>query len=430
MVVIRCSGPGSASVFPALTGHPPPEPRQASLRRLMDPSDGAVLDQALTLWFPGPASFTGEDVVELHIHGGPAVIAGVAEALGDLDGFRPAEAGEFTRRAFRNGKLDLAEAEGLGDLIVADTAVARRQALWQLEGGLSSVYADWRERLAVGLAFAEASLDFADEPLPDDIEDANRMAVLSLRAELEAQLQSNRPTERMRDGLYVALIGPPNVGKSSLLNALARRDAAIVTDVPGTTRDVMEVRLDVGGYPVLIADTAGLRESEDLVEQEGMRRARSAAENADLVLLLVDCGDWPKQADPSTLGLSGKDWPFVTFWNKSDAVQPDVQSAIVEQGGMAGSAKTGAGLDKLEVKLTEIAAQAFDSGPPPGITSARHRAALEDCVAALQRWEYAPAPELAAEDLRLAMRNLGRVVGLVDVEDVLDRIFSAFCIGK
>ncbi len=429
VAVIRVSGDAAGDLFPVLTGKPPPAPRRASLRRLVDPSDGAMLDQALTLWFPAPHSFTGENTAELHVHGGAAVITGVMEALAGIAGFRPAEPGEFTRRAFRNGKLDLAEAEGLGDLIAADTAAARRQALWQLEGGLSALYADWRERLAVRLAFAEASLDFADEPLPHDLEAANREAILALRSELELQLSSNRPTERMRDGLYVALVGPPNVGKSSLLNALAGRDAAIVTDIPGTTRDVMEVRLDIGGYPVLVADTAGLRESEDVVEQEGMRRARIAASNADMVVTVAECQNWPNAPAALTQGTSEKDSPNLVFWNKSDAVQTqpvldDVKPAIW------GAAKIGAGLDLLEDAIRQVARQAFESGPSPGITQARHRVALEDCVAALHRWEHAPAPELATEDLRLAMRSLGRVVGLVDVEDLLDRIFSAFCIGK
>lgn len=429
VAVIRVSGDAAGDLFPVLTGKPPPAPRRASLRRLVDRSDGAMLDQALTLWFPAPHSFTGENTAELHVHGGAAVITGVMEALAGIAGFRPAEPGEFTRRAFRNGKLDLAEAEGLGDLIAADTAAARRQALWQLEGGLSALYADWRERLAVRLAFAEASLDFADEPLPDDLEAANREAILALRSELELQLSSNRPTERMRDGLYVALVGPPNVGKSSLLNALAGRDAAIVTDIPGTTRDVMEVRLDIGGYPVLVADTAGLRESEDVVEQEGMRRARIAASNADMVVTVAECQNWPNAPAALTQGTFEKDSPNLVFWNKSDAVQTqpvldDVKPAIW------GAAKIGAGLDLLEDAIRQVARQAFESGPSPGITQARHRVALEDCVAALHRWEHAPAPELATEDLRLAMRSLGRVVGLVDVEDLLDRIFSAFCIGK
>ena len=429
VAVIRVSGDAAGELFQVFTGKPPPAERRASLRRLIDPTDSAVLDQALTLWFPAPHSFTGENTVELHVHGGAAVITGVMDALAGIAGFRPAEAGEFTRRAFRNGKLDLAEAEGLGDLIAADTAAARRQALWQLEGGLSALYADWRERLAVRLAFAEASLDFADEPLPDDLEAANREAILALRTELEVQLGSNRPTERMRDGLYVALVGPPNVGKSSLLNALAGRDAAIVTDIPGTTRDVMEVRLDIGGYPVLVADTAGLRESEDVVEQEGMRRARIAASNADIVVTVAECQNWPNALADLTQGSFEKDSPNLVFWNKSDAVQVrpflgDMKHAIW------GSAKTGAGLDLLEDAIRHVAGHAFETGPPPGITQARHRVALEDCVAALHRWEHAPAPELATEDLRLAMRSLGRVVGLVDVEDLLDRIFSAFCIGK
>lgn len=421
VAVLRISGASAARVFEALTDQPQPKPRRATLRRLLDPSDGGLLDEALVLWFPEPGSFTGEDVVELHVHGGPAVVSGVASALAQLQGFRPAEAGEFTRRAFRSGKLDLAEAEGLGDLIEADSAAARRQALWQMGGGLSALYADWRERLAVRLAFAEASLDFSDEPLPETLETANADAIRGLREELESYLSVARPTERMRDGLYVALIGAPNVGKSSILNALARRPAAIVTDQPGTTRDVMEVRLELEGYPLLIADTAGLRDSEDVVEIEGMRRARAAAAHADLALYVADCRDWPAPPQLAT----DKATDSLIFWNKRDLTDKPIHD-----GPITGSALTGVGLSALEARLAEAAAKAFDSGPPPAITQARHRIALTDCVEALRRWEQAPAPELAAEDIRLAMRALGRVVGIIDVEDVLDRIFSAFCIGK
>lgn len=421
VAIIRVSGPGAAKLFPALTGGPPSPPRRASLRRLVDPEGAGVLDEALTLWFPGPASFTGEDVVELHLHGGSAVVAGVADALGQLVGFRPAEPGEFTRRAFRAGRLDLAEAEGLGDLIEADTAAARRQAIWQMQGGLSALYAGWRERLAHVLAFAEASLDFADEPLPPDIEAANAANIIALRETLSGYLSGPRPTERMRDGMYVALIGPPNVGKSSLLNALAGRDAAIVTDTPGTTRDVLEVRLDLGGYPVTIADTAGLRESSNAIEQEGMRRARAAATNADVVIQVADSREWPVAARLSP----NEDPPSAIFWNKSD-----IRAAPIGEETLAGSATTGAGLDQLEGYLLDRAATLIETGPLPAITRARHRVALEDCVAALDRWQIAPAPELAAEDLRLAARALGRIAGVIDVEDLLDRIFGAFCIGK
>lgn len=421
VAVIRISGGSAADVFGAFTVGPTPKPRRASMRRLVDPRNDALLDEAIVLWFPEPRSFTGENVTELHVHGGPAVVAGVASALAELPGFRPAEPGEFTRRAFRSGKMDLAEAEGLGDLIEADTAAARRQALWQMGGGLSALYADWRERLAIRLAFAEASLDFADEPLPEDLEAENAAAIHALREELEAYLDVQRPTERMRDGLYVALVGAPNVGKSSILNALAGREAAIVTDRPGTTRDVMEVRLELNGYPLLIADTAGLRESDDVAELEGMRRARAAAAHADVALYVADCRDWPQEPQIHADAAADR----MVFWNKAD-----LADIAVGEGVIAGSAMTGVGLEVLEARLAEVAAKAFDSGPPPAITQARHRIALTDCVEALDRWEYAPAPELATEDLRLAMRALGRVAGVVDVEDLLDRIFSSFCIGK
>lgn len=423
VAVMRLSGPGVAAVFDALTDRPPPPPRMAALRRLVNPDDGSALDQALTLWFPAPASFTGEDVVELHLHGGIAVIDGVADALARLPGFRPAEPGEFSRRAFRNGKMDLAAAEGLADLIDADTAFARRRALWQMEGGLSRIHNDWRERLLTLLALAEAALDFSDEPIPETLDLEIREGISTMLAEIARHLGSPEAVERGRDGYRIVLTGPPNVGKSSLLNALARRDAAIVTATPGTTRDVLEVRMDLGGYPVSLFDTAGLRDSSDPIEQEGMRRARAALETADLILevrILAahDCGTSVGEADAAPPGR-------MVFWNKAD-LAPGVAPPF----GLTGSAQSGAGLPALEAALAGLAQAALEAGPAPAMTRARHRAALLDVKDALDQALTAPAPELCAEDLRTAMRALGRVVGVVDVDDVLDRIFSAFCIGK
>jgi tRNA modification GTPase len=370
------------------------------------------------LWFPAPASFTGENVAELHLHGGPAVMEGVASALGNLPGFRPAEAGEFTRRAFRNGKMDLAETEGLSDLIDADTPIARKRALWQLDGGLSAIHSDWRTRLTKILAFAEATLDFSDEPLPADLEAGVNAEISGLSAEISRHLASSPVTERLKDGFRVALVGAPNAGKSSLLNALAGRDAAIVSDIPGTTRDILEVRLDLSGYPVLLLDTAGIRESQDPIEQEGMRRAEAAAESADLI---VEVKDATAVEDEPVHEQAGR----LFFWNKADLL---VSSPVSH--GLAGSATTGLGLALLEQALTAAAKTAIESNPTPAITRARHRVALSDAHLALEQALLAPLPELAAEDLRTALRALGRVVGIVDVEDVLDQIFSAFCIGK
>lgn len=420
VAVLRLSGAGADEALTALGVDPLPAPRRAALRRLSDPEDGGLLDQALALRFPAPASFTGEDVVELHVHGGPAVIDGISHVLAGLPGFRPAEPGEFSRRAFRNGKLDLAEAEGLADLIDADSAAGRRQAIWQMTGGLSAIYQAWRQRLIDVSALAEATLDFADEPIPEDLEQRIDADISAIRNDLAQHLGANDVAERLNDGLRVVLSGAPNVGKSSLLNALAKREAAIVTALPGTTRDVLEVRLTLSGYPVTLYDTAGLRETADPIEQEGVRRARAAAEAADIV---IDVQTLDACSEAPSLG-SKED--RILFWNKADLAAPPALPAS----GIVGSAATGAGLQELKSALTAAAKSAIDGAPPPAITRARHRAALTDAVEALDRALAAPAPELLAEDLRSAAMALGRVIGVVDVEDVLDRVFASFCIGK
>jgi tRNA modification GTPase len=290
VAVIRVSGPRVIKVIEALTGRAAPRPREAALRALVDPASGVALDRALVLFFRGPESFTGEDVAEFHVHGGRAVVASVLGALGGIEGLRTALPGEFTRRAFENDKLDLTEAEGLGDLIDAETEGQRRQALRQMEGALGRLYEGWRQRLIRVLAHAEADIDFADEDLPDELTATLGPKIGALAAEIQTHLDDGHRGERLRDGVEVAIIGPPNVGKSSLLNRLAGREAAIVSDEAGTTRDVLEVRLDLGGVPVTLADTAGLREAEGRVEREGISRARARAESADLRLVMVAGG--------------------------------------------------------------------------------------------------------------------------------------------
>lgn len=420
VAVIRVSGASAADLFLALTGAVAPLPRQASLRRFTDPAQTELIDRALTLWFPAPASFTGEDVAEIHAHGGPAVVAGLLAALTSIPGFRPAEAGEFSRRAFRNGKLDLAEAEGLADLIEADTPAARRLALWQMEGGLSDLYRDWRRALIDVAALLETELDFADEVDSVALANEARRKTLGLADALRQRLAADRTSERLRDGLRVVLAGAPNVGKSSLLNALVKREAAIVTDIPGTTRDVVDVRLDVGGYPVRLSDTAGLRDTDDPIEREGVRRARLAAADADLVIDVRDL----TEPDGALGTLCADGQICCVFWNKADRTQARPEFGIV------GSARTGEGLESLTKHIEKHAAIAYGSETPPAITRLRHRAAVAEALAALERALEASAIELMAEDIRLAQQALGRVVGVVDVEDVLDQIFATFCIGK
>ncbi len=431
IAIVRLSGPSAAEVCRRLTGRPPPAPRRAALRCLHDPRSREPLDQALVLWFPAPASFTGENVLELQVHGGRAVIATLLEALAAMPGLRPAEPGEFTRRAFLNGRLDLTAVEGLADLVDAETRAQARQALRQLDGALGRLYGDWRAALLNALARLEAEIDFgAEEDVPDQLVETVRPHVRRLSAEIAAHLADGHRGERLRAGLTVAVVGPPNAGKSSLVNRLARRDVAIVTPLPGTTRDVLEVHLDLAGYPVTLLDTAGLREADDVVEAEGVRRARSRAECADLRLIMVDGAVWP-ELDPATMALI--DDAAVILINKCDlAVLPNP----IELGGRAAlpvSCLTGEGITALLEALAERAAGLLASGNEPLLTRARHRAALQGAAEALARFSAAPEhTELAllTEDLRLATRALGRITGEVAVEEVLDRIFSQFCIGK
>ncbi len=424
IAVIRVSGPNAAGALEALAPRVRAQPRVATLAKLRDPASGEAIDDALVLWFPAPRSETGEDVVELQVHGGRAVIAGVLDALATLPGFRPAEPGEFTKRAFLNGKVDLTAAEGLLDLVEAETAAQRRQALRQMEGGLARLYEDWRTRLVRALAHLEAEIDFADEDLPGGVAARALGELRVLGGEIRGHLDDRRRGELLREGLSVAILGAPNVGKSSLLNALTRRETAIVSSIAGTTRDIVEARLDLGGYPILLADTAGLREvaeGGDPIEREGVRRALARAEQADLKLLVFEAGRAP---DPATAAMTGPD--SILIANKADLLAAPTAPA----GAMLVSATTGQGLDALRARMLAEAETRLEAGGSPAITRARHRSALLECVASLERAEGAGSPELVAEDVRLAARALGRITGRVEVDDLLDVIFREFCIGK
>ncbi|MEO3434911.1 tRNA uridine-5-carboxymethylaminomethyl(34) synthesis GTPase MnmE [Inquilinus sp. CAU 1745] len=421
VAIIRVSGPDAGVALDGLVAGRRPRPRVATLGALRHPRTGELLDKALTLWFPAPGSFTGEDAAELHLHGGRAVVDGVLEALSSFPRLRVAEPGEFTRRAFANGKMDLTEAEGLADLIDAETQAQRRQALDQMGGALGRLYEGWRRGLIRVLAHLEADLDFPDEDLPEDVADQVRPKIVELLSAIEAHLADNRRGERLRSGVQIAIVGPPNAGKSSLLNVLAQRDVAIVSEVAGTTRDVIEVHLDLGGYPVILADTAGLRETSDAIEDEGVRRALHRAEAADLKLILVDA----RESLPRSIGDLAGDGAIIVF-NKTDLL-PDYEAPL--SGALAVSVRTGDGLPELLALLEKKVAAAI-GGPDIALTRARHREALEDCRSHLARALEAALPELSAEDVRLATRALGRITGKVDVEDLLDVIFRDFCIGK
>jgi len=432
IAVVRISGPKAIDALRALGGQLG-EPRRLMRVNLRFINGKQIIDSGLSVSFPGPNSYSGEDMVELHLHGGRAVIAGILGELARIPGLRPAEPGEFTRRAFDNGKMDLTEAEAVADLIAADTAAQQRQALRQLSGEFGRLCENWRAQLLRMLAHLEAFIDFPDEDLPKEIENEVKHAVDSLEAEIAGFLADNRRGERLRNGFHIAIIGPPNAGKSSLLNALARRDVAITAETAGTTRDVVEVQLDLEGFPVTIADTAGLREAADAVEAEGVRRALARAMEADLKLLVVDAtspgGLSPLSFSPALV----IDANTIVVLNKVDLLsrqeQPfDMESVAAPIQRL--SVKTGEGLAELLERLTAEIAARMPSEDGPLITRARHRAALEECLAALRRYDSDKLPELAAEDLRLAARALGRITGRVDVEDVLDLIFREFCIGK
>lgn len=424
IAIVRVSGPDAGPALERLAGRTPP-PRRA-VRALLRDGSGELLDDGLILWFPAPASFTGEDVAELHVHGGRAVIDGLLQALGRCPGLRPADPGEFSRRAFANRKLDLTAAEGLADLIEAETAAQRRQALRQLQGELAGLYDGWRARLLQALAHAEAAIDFADEDLPLDLEAGVSGSVRTLAAELAAHLDDGRRGERLRSGIEVAIVGPPNAGKSSLLNGFAGRAAAIVSPHPGTTRDVIEVAIDLGGYPVLLADTAGVRDGVDEVEREGVARARARARDADIRLVVLDGALWP-HADQATRGLIGE--TSIVVLNKADLLTLD-GPVIAGRPALPVSALTGQGMAGLLAALEATVALRFDTAAAPAPTRLRHRAALETCLDALCRAQASGSVELLAEDLRTAAAALGRITGRVDVEQVLDVIFHEFCIGK
>lgn len=439
VAVFRLSGPEAHSIFSQLVGKRV-DNRAASFVTVRDPGAGAaidrgqIIDKGLAILFKGPNSYTGEDVAELHLHGSRAVETALYEALAKA-GARPAEAGEFTLRALRNGKLDLAQAEALADLIDSETTLQRMQALGQLDGRLSQAAEGWRRGLLEVMAPLEADIDFPDEgDVPAAVAARAGPAIENLKESLTAFLNQSLRARRIREGVSIAVIGPPNAGKSSLVNALAGSDVAIVSDIAGTTRDVLETRLDLGGIVAAIADTAGLRSmAGDVIEEEGIKRAKARAEKADIRIAVLD----PRSEFVSRETLALLRPGDFLVWSKADLAAPAGMSrsgtAIPAPEGVSVievSVKTGQGMEALIAALTE--AVGASGGDGPALTRARHVAAVEEALAALARAEanIARAPELAAEDARLAARALGKITGAVGVEDVLGEIFSSFCIGK
>ncbi|MEJ0092352.1 MAG: tRNA uridine-5-carboxymethylaminomethyl(34) synthesis GTPase MnmE [Methylocella sp.] len=423
IAVVRISGPATRDIVKTIAGRVP-APRVATLATLRDGATGEALDQGIAMFFPAPRSFTGEDCAEFHIHGGRAVVSALIAAIGRLNGVRAAEPGEFTRRALLNGKMDLAQVEGLADLIDAETEWQRRQALRQMKGRLSQQAAIWRKALLEASALVEAEIDFSDE---GDVPEATSRRVRSLlrpvRDGLRSELNASRSGERIRDGLVIVIAGPPNAGKSTLLNALARRDVAIVSKEAGTTRDALEVHLDLSGCPVTLIDTAGLRESADAVEQIGVARALQKAQHADLILWLSEA-DRPVAPD-KRVGTSVI-WPILTKCDLSPTDTP------AREGEIYLSAETGQNMGVLLQKLADFASSITGDGYGGLITQERHRQSFNAAAAALTRiLDNLDSPvEIIAEDLRAALFALQRLTGLVDVEDILGEIFSRFCIGK
>jgi len=416
VAVIRISGPKCQKIVLSFVGSLP-QPRSATLKLITNPQNGEMLDKGLVLWFPGPESFTGDDCLEFQLHGGKAVVNAAIGALTGLEGVRLAQAGEFSRRAFENGKLDLTEIEGIGDLVASETEAQRRQAFQQTRGDLRKIYEAWRTRLVHMRAMIEAELDFSDEEdIPDDISSEGISRIKLLRDEIREHLNDNKAGEIIRDGFKIALMGKPNAGKSSLLNAMAKRDVAIVTHEAGTTRDILDVYLDINGYSVIVSDTAGLRESSSMIEQEGIKRALKRGQEADLIIWLSDINDAHDKPDidhESILQIFSKD----------------------DNGTMSNNAisvKTEYGLGVLEQQIGNIISERVGSQDSALVSRMRYRDALNECLGYLDFVldNHGLDIDLKAEQLRYASDCIGRITGRVDVEDLLDVIFSEFCVGK
>lgn len=430
VAVVRASGPHCETLVDQLVGGPC-SPRRACLRVLRAGPGAEPIDQCLVLWFPGPESFTGEDVVEFHVHGGPAVVEACLQAIGNHEGCRLAEAGEFARRAFEHQKLDLSEIEGLSDLINAQTELQRRSALREADGRVRLLYEEWREQVLSCLALVEADVDFVDEDdVPEDLAGSIKGQLSDLLRRLEAHISDPRKGEILRNGFRVVLAGLPNVGKSSLLNVLAQRDAAIVTDVAGTTRDVLEVFLDLAGMPIVVCDTAGLRPTADTVEQMGVDRAVSAVGEADLVVWICDDRlKWPEEA------ANAIDSEAIWIRNKADLGGPIDSDTQLGRISNVVSAQSGEGIAELLEEIKRAAIRRFETSEHLGVSRQRHAQCVKQCAhhigLALGLIDRSVSDaELLAEELRLAARALAAIGGGIDVEDVLDRIFGEFCIGK
>ena len=429
VAVIRISGNNALVALKKMTSLDTTKikPRYAYFVSLKN-NEGNTLDKCLILYFKAPNSFTGEDIVEIQTHGSKAVISGVLSTLAQIEGFRMAEPGEFSKRAFYNGKMDLTEAEGLADLIDAETSEQQKYAMRQMEGGLKNLYDDWREQLLKILAHLEAFIDFPDEDIPNNVMSEMKNNVFKLENSVYEHLKSDNIGERLREGFRVVIVGPPNAGKSSLLNAIANREAVIVSDIAGTTRDAIDIHLDIKGYPVMFTDTAGLREANEEIEKKGIEIAYSKIKSADFIICLFDASKDGVQIFDN-IRKSFKNNTFLVA-NKCDKLTSEQCSVLEKQGCILISAKQKEGISQILDRIYEFICERFTSNSNLLITRSRYREALQEVMENLQHFSFDKEIELTAEDIRLAARALGKITGRIEVNEILDKIFGDFCIGK
>ena len=429
IAVVRVSGKEAAEVVKRLTGHDLPVPRVATLKKINYINTNNLIDEGVVIWFPGPNSYTGEDLAEFHVHGSRAVVSALHSSISGIKNCRLAEPGEFTKLAFQNGKINLLKAEGIADLVSAETEIQRKQAVEIMSGKSSDKFTSWRAKLLKILAHVEAKIDFPDEDLPKDILDEIQKTSNQVSKEIEKVLDDQKVGERIREGFKIAIVGPTNAGKSSLLNYLSKRDVAIVSEIAGTTRDVIETHLNLDGYPVVVSDTAGIRESKNEIEKKGIKLALNRAEDADLKLIIVDA----KSVDFTSVLKELIDENAILVVNKSDLIAGNINNELKKHDHILVSIKNNLNLDKLILKIKKKLENKFISYGDILITRERHRQHLEQCISHLKNFKNKNGSEdydKAAEDLRLATRHLGMIVGKVDVEEILGSIFNDFCIGK
>jgi tRNA modification GTPase len=429
VAVVRVSGKETLKVIKLITNDDLPTPRVATLRKINDINTNELIDEGLLIWFPGPQSYTGEDLAEFHVHGSRAVVAALHASISKIENCRLAEPGEFTKRAFQNGKINLIKAESIGDLISAETEIQRKQAIKIMNGKSSDKFNSWREKLLKILSHVEAKIDFPDENLPKEILIEIKETSYQVSNEIQKVLKDQKVGEIIREGFKIAIVGPTNAGKSSLLNYLSKRDVAIVSEVAGTTRDVIETHLNLDGYPVIISDTAGIRDSKNEIEKKGIKLALNRAEEADLRLVVIE----PKNLDFTGFLKDLFDENSILVINKSDLLQKNLNEQIKKLEHVLISIIKNSNLDILINKIKNKLKNKFISSEDILITRERHRQHLEQCVEHLKNFgdkKKNDDLDKGAEDLRLATRHLGMIVGKVDVEEILSSIFNDFCIGK